>query len=233
MNNEVNFFTLFKRFEPTEEQRALLSQATDIHRQIDKENRRVKARFFLPQTVEKELLYEIEQGIAVAYELNGVFLMPRYPTECFNKEYFRQIVKESERVGSVSKGFFDEYSYDFDGEKREILLHLPWGTGGISLLQRAKICETLEQIIESEFGVRYEVRIKQSEGNDEGRLCRTHSYGTAPCFGGLRRRIWGRIRRQKGGSSCRRAPLCHRDQGRGRRSRGAVGRRLQSGIPDP
>ena len=75
MNNEVNFFTLFKRFEPTEEQRALLSRATDIHRQIDKENRRVKARFFLPQTVEKELLYEIEQGIAVAYELNGVFLM--------------------------------------------------------------------------------------------------------------------------------------------------------------
>ena len=167
MNNEVNFFTLFKRFEPTEEQRALLSQATDIHRQIDKENRRVKARFFLPQTVEKELLYEIEQGIAVAYELNGVFLMPRYPTECFNKEYFRQIVKESERVGSVSKGFFDEYSYDFDGEKREILLHLPWGTGGISLLQRAKICETLEQIIESEFGVRYEVRIKQGKSAEK------------------------------------------------------------------
>ncbi len=167
MNNEVNFFTLFKRFEPTEEQRALLSRATDIHRQIDKENRRVKARFFLPQTVEKELLYEIEQGIAVAYELNGVFLMPRYPTECFNKEYFRQIVKESERVGSVSKGFFDEYSYDFDGEKREILLHLPWGTGGISLLQRAKICETLEQIIESEFGVRYEVRIKQGKSAEK------------------------------------------------------------------
>ncbi|MBQ9129605.1 MAG: hypothetical protein IJX59_02440, partial [Clostridia bacterium] len=139
MNNEVNFFTLFKRFEPTEEQRALLSLATDIHRQIDKVNRRVKVRFFLPQTAEKELLYGIEQGIAAAYELNGVFLMPRYPAECFKEEYFRQIVKESERVGSVSRGFFDEHTYDFDVTKREILLHLPWGTGGVSLLQRAKI----------------------------------------------------------------------------------------------
>ncbi|MBQ8399769.1 MAG: hypothetical protein IJX08_07375, partial [Clostridia bacterium] len=133
MNNEVNFFTLFRRFEPSEQQRAVLALATDIKREVDKERRIVKAHCTFPQIVDKDLLYEIEEGIKKAYELNGVFLMPRYPSACFQSEYLHQVVKEAQRVGTVTRGFFDEYRFDFNGDKKEIVFHLPWGDGGISL----------------------------------------------------------------------------------------------------
>jgi hypothetical protein len=167
MNNEASFFTLFKRFEPTEEQREILELVTDIDRKIDKVNRRVMARFCLPRTVDKRTLYAIEEGICKAYDLSGVFFMPKYPAECFTREYFRQIVKEAERVGTVSRGFFDDYDYDFDPVNREIVLHLPWGGGGISLLEKAKISEVLENIIESEFSLKYSIRIKQTKSTQQ------------------------------------------------------------------
>ena len=97
MNNEVSFFTLFKRFEPNEKQRAILALATDIERQINKEQRRVKVRLSLPQTVDKEILYEIEEGIAKAYDLNGVFLMPKIKnalyllSECLQNLYGKNL----------------------------------------------------------------------------------------------------------------------------------------------
>ncbi|MBQ8236053.1 MAG: PHP domain-containing protein, partial [Clostridia bacterium] len=163
MNNEVNFFTLFRRFEPSEQQRAVLALATDIKREVDKERRIVKAHCTFPQIVDKDLLYEIEEGIKKAYELNGVFLMPRYPSACFQSEYLHQVVKEAQRVGTVTRGFFDEYRFDFNGDKREIVFHLPWGDGGISLLEKAKVSEVLENIIESEFGLKYDIRIKQTK----------------------------------------------------------------------
>ena len=167
MNNDAIFFTLFQRFEPTEEQRAILEKGTNIERQIDKVNRRVVARISFPEPIPKRILYEIEEGIAKAYDLNGVFLMPRYPKECFASSYFPQVVKEAERVGTVSRGFLDEYDYDFDAEKKEIVLRLPWGGGGISLLEKAKISEVLENIIESEFSLKYSIRIKQTKTNEK------------------------------------------------------------------
>lgn len=161
MEEKTTFFTLFKRFTPTEEQREILEKATDIIREVNKEQRIVKATVSFPRTVPKSKLYAIEKSICEAYDLKSVFLLPRYPADCFTEEYFREVVTEAMRVGVVAKGFFDSYRYEI--KDREILLHLPWGDGGISLLERGKISEILEKIIRSEFGTEYSVRIRQSK----------------------------------------------------------------------
>ncbi len=165
MEEVKNFFTLFRRFEPTEEQREVLKGAGNIRRKVDKEKRVVIVRLAFGRTVPKQTLYAIEEGIRKAYDLNSVFLMPEYPAECFTKEYFREIVKEAQRTGVIAKGFFEEYTYDFDREK--IQLYLPWGDGGISILERGKITEVLEKIIQSEFALECTVKIKQTKTSNE------------------------------------------------------------------
>lgn len=118
-----------------------------------------------PRPIRKESLYEIEQGIGEAYQLNSVFLMPEYPQETFYEEYFREAVKEASRVGVVSKGFFEDYTYRIEG--REITISLPFGEGGLSLLEKGKISEILERILKNEFGLEFSVRIRQSKSSAE------------------------------------------------------------------
>ena len=125
---EKNFYALFRRFQPTEEQRAILDQGKVLSRKIDEKNRVVVFTMAFPRPIRKESLYEIEQGIGEAYQLNSVFLMPEYPQETFYEEYFREAVKEASRVGVVSKGFFEDYTYKIEG--REITASLSFGEGG-------------------------------------------------------------------------------------------------------
>lgn len=71
---EKNFYALFRRFQPTEEQRAILDQGKVLSRKIDEKNRVVVFTMAFPRPIRKESLYEIEQGIGEAYQLNSVFL---------------------------------------------------------------------------------------------------------------------------------------------------------------
>ena len=114
---EKNFYALFRRFQPTEEQRAILDQGKVLSRKIDEKNRVVVFTMAFPRPIRKESLYEIEQGIGEAYQLNSVFLMPEYPQETFYEEYFREAVKEASRVGVVSKGFFEDYTYRIEADE--------------------------------------------------------------------------------------------------------------------
>ena len=162
---EKNFYALFRRFQPTEEQRAILDQGKVLSRKIDEKNRVVVFTMAFPRPIRKESLYEIEQGIGEAYQLNSVFLMPEYPQETFYEEYFREAVKEASRVGVVSKGFFEDYTYRIEG--REITVSLPFGEGGLSLLEKGRISEILERILKNEFGLEFSVRIRQSKSSAE------------------------------------------------------------------
>ena len=165
MEEQKSFFALFKRYHPDAGLRELLERAYDIKREIRKDERIVKVTLSFPETVERERLYEIERGILEAYDLKSVFLLPKYPAACFTPEVFPGIVKEASRVGIVSKGFFDDYDYRIDGS--EITVLLPYGEGGISLLQRGDIQKVLENIIYSEYGVNYTVRLRQTRSNAE------------------------------------------------------------------
>ena len=166
MENSKDFFTLFKRFIPTEEQRAALEKAENIVCRTNKEQRVAIVQLSFPRPVKKDLLYEIEESVRKAYDLNGVFLMPSYPPECFTKEYFPEIVKEAKRTGVVGRGFLDDYTVEFGGE--EIRLYLPWNEGGMSFLERGRLSEVFEKIIKNEFSLVRSVRILQNAAQTRG-----------------------------------------------------------------
>lgn len=137
----------------------MLDTAEDLTSKIDRERRVVEITVSFPQVVEKSLLYDIEEEIKKAYELNIVRIIPKYPSGLFCRQCIPDIMKELNRVGAVSRGFFNEYTYELTENKLEI--HISFDNGGVELLYHAKTNEIISHIIYSEFGVSLTVEIIQ------------------------------------------------------------------------
>ncbi len=162
---ERSILSYFPRFLASGHQKALLDAATDVVVRADREKRMAEVRAFFGALIEKNELYRIEDGIASAYELSSMRVLPRYPSELFTLEYFPQIFAETEKIGMVSRGFFDINRVEQNGDA--ISIFIPFTKDGIKILQSAKTDRVIEGIIKSEFGLTYSVTIKQSNDFEE------------------------------------------------------------------
>ena len=87
MGNPVTILGKFNRYHPREEYREILDQASDVRIRTDTERRMVEVFAAFPAIVPKSTLYDIEKEICEAYQLNGARLFPRYPANCFTRDY--------------------------------------------------------------------------------------------------------------------------------------------------
>ena len=120
---------IFEKYTPSARERALLDTAANISLRADKALRMAEIRADFPALVDKKELYAIEGGIAAAYRLHSMRILPHYPAELFDKAYIPAVLLETERVGTVSKGFFG-YA-DVRVGDRKIEIGIPFGMGGI------------------------------------------------------------------------------------------------------
>ena len=102
----------FKKYVPTPEQETILNNAVATNSKIDKVNRIIEVHVDMSYVVPKEELYEIELGVAKAYDLFLCKILPHYPPVLFESSYIPQILIEAERTGAVAKGFFWNYTYE-------------------------------------------------------------------------------------------------------------------------
>ncbi len=150
------------RYVPSSKQFAdILSAGEIIQPRADKERRMLEIDASFDTIVEKKTLYAIEAEVAAAYALNSLRILPRYPSECFTKAYMTSVLLETERVGTVSKGFFSYADIQINGG--EITIEIPFGMGGIGLLETAQTADVIARIIKSEFNLDFKVEIKSSE----------------------------------------------------------------------
>ncbi|MBE6592998.1 MAG: PolC-type DNA polymerase III [Ruminococcaceae bacterium] len=150
----------FKKYLPTPEQETILNNAVATNSKIDKINRIIEVHVDLSYVVPKEELYEIEIGVAKAYDLFLCKILPHYPSVLFDASYIPQILIEAERTGAVAKGFFWNYKYELkDGV---LTVKIPFSANGIGLLENAQTPTVIENIIYSEFSVRVRVKIEQN-----------------------------------------------------------------------
>ncbi|MBE6662053.1 MAG: PolC-type DNA polymerase III, partial [Ruminococcaceae bacterium] len=156
---EKNFFEIFDLYKPTGMLYSELAAATGISLRADKEKRFLEIKCRFPRLVEKEMLYEAEQKMAETYRMNSVRILPSYPEECFSEDYISQVLMETERIGLVAKGFFSHYEVALEGQ--HITITIPFGEGGVHLLYDAKTPSVIEKILQSEFGLHFEVKIEQ------------------------------------------------------------------------
>ena len=154
----------FKKYVPTPEQETILNNAVATNSKIDKVNRIIEVHVDMSYVVPKEELYEIEIGVAKAYDLFLCKILPHYPPVLFESSYIPQILIEAERTGAVAKGFFWNYTYELkDGTLK---IKIPFSANGIGLLETAQTPNVIENIIYSEFSVRIKVKIEQNSGFD-------------------------------------------------------------------
>ena len=87
---------IFEKYQPSAQNAAWMQAATDIRMRADKERRMVEISAAFPALVEKRALYAVEAGIAQAYALTGVRLLPRYPAELFTEAYIPELLEETD-----------------------------------------------------------------------------------------------------------------------------------------
>ena len=160
------FDRIFSKYSQSADERSILDMAENVRTKIDRDKRIVEINCEFPQIIPKKDLYQIEESIRAAYELNFVRLIPRYPGELFMKSYMREVMYELQRVGAVSRGFFNEYDCRISGDHIEI--EISFNNGGVELLYSAKTNEIISNIIYGEFGRRFSVDIKQDSSCDAG-----------------------------------------------------------------
>ena len=156
-----NFLQIFNKYTPSEDEARILLSADNIRIGADKENRALRAELDFKSLVPKDTLYKIERDIAKAYELNWVKLLPHYPAELFDSDYTSELLKETECVGIVARGFFNKYRYIY--EDKTLTVEIPFAADGVRLLCDARTPEVMQGIIFSEFGISIKVNIIHTE----------------------------------------------------------------------
>ncbi|MBP3375291.1 MAG: PolC-type DNA polymerase III [Clostridia bacterium] len=159
-----SFLQIFDRYEASDVQKAILADAQNIKIQADKENRMLNASVDFSELVSKEDLYEIEAGIAKAYKLNMVKIMPHYPASLFGEHYISELMKETEKVGIVARGFFSKYRFKL--EENTLTVEIPFTQNGVNLLHDARTPAVMQAIIFSEFGINVKVNIIHTNDDD-------------------------------------------------------------------
>ena len=147
---------LFK-YIPPEEYAEILELGEVVSTRVDKEKRFLEVKAKFPRIIDKSLLYEIEKQVSSAYDLRYFKILPQYPSELFSYEYIPQILKETEAVGTVARGFFSEYTYDL--REGSLTVKIPFPEHGINLLVDAKTPSVIENIIASEFSISVKVSV--------------------------------------------------------------------------
>jgi len=156
-----NILEILSKYTPDEQAKELLAASETVAVRSNKERRIMEIELRFAGLVPKDRIYAIEAAVREAYAIAGVFILTKYPSELFCKEYIPEIIKELYRVGSVSRGFFDDYRFTL--ENNELTLYIPFCRGGIDLLNAAKTADTISRIIRSEFAIDISAKILRDE----------------------------------------------------------------------
>ncbi len=166
-----SFLQIFEKYKPSYEYSKLLETAQNIKIQADKQNRMLNASADFPILISKDDIYDIETGIAKAYQLNMVKIMPHYPKSLFSQDYIPELMKETEKVGIVARGFFKTYRFKL--EENTLTVEIPFSKDGVALLHDARTPAVMQAIIFSEFGLQIKVNIIHT--NDDEFLSQNNS----------------------------------------------------------
>ena len=161
----MNLIERFPKYTPSDRFSSMMSVAQVLATRVDTETRMMEVDVSLDDLVTKDKLAELEAEITKAYNLNRLKIYTKYPSYLFSMDYMEDVIYESYSRGAVTRGFFGEYTLDYDGETIEI--KVPFVQGGIGLLESGQTNNVIANIIFDEFGIRKNVVISQREDYDK------------------------------------------------------------------
>ncbi|MBE6633431.1 MAG: PolC-type DNA polymerase III [Ruminococcaceae bacterium] len=161
-----NLIELFSKYRPSEEDRAWLSlaPADSIRLQYDSEQKRIEIFASFPHIIRRPVLTGVEEGIRQAYELNFVHFCPQYDAALFSEAYIPELLFETNRMGIVANGFFNNCHYRLIGDRIDV--EIPFPKSGVKLVCDAKTPELMAEILRREFGISLQINIVQEKDYD-------------------------------------------------------------------
>ena len=114
------FLEIFSRYTPSNENAEILLSAdpSSITLRADKPQKLLEASAAFPHVIPKLKLYQIEEEVRAAYELNMVRIRPIYPAYLWNQDRIPDLLMETNRRGIVANGFFNHCEYHLSNGKR-------------------------------------------------------------------------------------------------------------------
>lgn len=151
---------ILNRYTPDGNAKRILESASNPVVRADAENRALQMEMDFPHLISKDELYRMEEEVAQAYRLNYVKFLPHYPADLFSAAYVPELLKETERVGIVARGFFRTYRYSL--EEGALRIEIPFIREGVDLLVDAHTPDIMSRILKSEFGLDIAVTVTNS-----------------------------------------------------------------------
>ena len=95
----------FVKYEPDEKYRHILDEATVDSVRVDRSNKRIEIEVSFAEHVSLDDLRTIEEEIKKAHDINGVRIIPRFPSGAFSPEAVKEAVEEAYRSSCLAQGF--------------------------------------------------------------------------------------------------------------------------------
>ncbi len=161
-----NLLEIFNRYSPSTEYTEILGSANadSIVLRADKEKRAISVSAEFPRIIPRRTLYQIEEEIRLAYELNYVQICPIYPNNEFDVSQVPDLLMETNRRGIVARGFFNHCEYRY--HNGELNIEIPIPDGGVELIYDAATPALMEKIVQESFGTKIHVVIRRAEDFD-------------------------------------------------------------------
>jgi len=155
----LTFLEKFHKLSPSINARDVIEGIKDFAIRYNKEKRDMVIDLQFEKIVDKNKLYKLEQEIKEAYEMNSVFIMPKYPGELFDVSYYEQLIIELGRNTVLANGFFE----DAQAEYSDGALTIKCAHGYATLPDKGGCQNMLSRIIKNEFGIDVSVQIVNIE----------------------------------------------------------------------
>ncbi len=160
MSEQKSFFDIFKRYIPAKRQREMLDNGKELSVRYMKDPLRIEVNLSFSAYQDAGLLHLTEEELRALYSAASFRIFPHYPSEVFRLSYMEEVIEEAKKCGAITKGFFDEATYQDDGEA--ITVSIPYLSGGVQFVSAVGTTDILERILYSRFSIRRKIVIAES-----------------------------------------------------------------------
>ena len=155
------------RYEAQGMQKEILESAGEYKCRINRDEKMLEITADFPRIYRKADIRRLEDEIKQAYSLSYVHIITHYGKEFFTDSYVDEMLLELQQRGAIAKGFFYDYDYKVDKEKKHIEIRIGFSNGGIELMYSDNTHLTAAKILKDEFDIEYTVDIVKDDQKAE------------------------------------------------------------------
>lgn len=155
----MTFLEKFSKFTPSINSGEVIEKIKDFSVRYNKNSRDMMIDLSFEKIIPKNKLYKLEKEIKETYNMNSVFIFPRYPCDQFSIFYYDQLIMELKRNTAMVDGFFDHAEPEYsDG-----VLTVRFTNGYGTLPNLGKCSQMMRDIIKKEFDLDVQVDFINTE----------------------------------------------------------------------